>query len=272
MRVLDHDGAELPALVEHDGRSVTWLARDVPSLGWRAYRLVLPATTDAAGNRCAAREIANEHYRLAVDPARGGGVVVADPRRPTADRRRPGGQRAGRLRGIPVAPDAGRGPVAPAAQGAGGLLVGIAGARCRPTTARSVSGWSCTAGSATLLRYTQTLTLWRGVAGWTAAPPSTSSPARTACCGCAGRARCRAPCRSARWATPSSGAVSRCCTTGAASVDTARAPVDAGQPGLRLVRVVVGGAGARRRRACGRCRWPRWCRRPRRCPARWRAT
>ena len=34
-----HDGNEVPTLVEHDGHSVSWLARDVPSLGWRAYRL-----------------------------------------------------------------------------------------------------------------------------------------------------------------------------------------------------------------------------------------
>ena len=40
VRVLDSEGAELAAHVEHDGRSVSWLARDVPSLGWRAYRLV----------------------------------------------------------------------------------------------------------------------------------------------------------------------------------------------------------------------------------------
>ena len=37
--VVDDDGNEVPTLVEHDGHSVTWLARDVPSLGWRAYRL-----------------------------------------------------------------------------------------------------------------------------------------------------------------------------------------------------------------------------------------
>ena len=29
----------------------------------------------AAGSRWTGNEIANEHYRLAVDPARGGGVV-----------------------------------------------------------------------------------------------------------------------------------------------------------------------------------------------------
>ena len=49
VRVLDADGAELPALVEHDGRSVSWLARDVPSLGWRAYRLVAGDCGDRLG-------------------------------------------------------------------------------------------------------------------------------------------------------------------------------------------------------------------------------
>src|ERR1700737_1134751 len=72
LRVLDHDGTELPALVEHDGRSVSWVARDVPSLGWRAYRLVA-GDTPTAWKPVRGKQIANEHYRLVVDPARGGG-------------------------------------------------------------------------------------------------------------------------------------------------------------------------------------------------------
>ena len=36
--VCDADGVEVPVLVEHDGHTVSWLAHDVPSLGWRAYR------------------------------------------------------------------------------------------------------------------------------------------------------------------------------------------------------------------------------------------
>ena len=72
--------------------------------------------------------------------ARRGGRVAGSRRSP-ADRRRPGGQRARRLRGVPVAPDAGRGPVAPAAQGAGGVLVGIAGAGAGlPRPAGSAAG------------------------------------------------------------------------------------------------------------------------------------
>jgi alpha-mannosidase len=77
VRVLDSDGAELPAHVEHDGYSISWLAGAVPSVGWRSYRLVEgeeapgwePLSTNAAF-----AEIGNDHYRVRVDPARGGGV------------------------------------------------------------------------------------------------------------------------------------------------------------------------------------------------------
>ena len=74
VRVLDPDGAEVPALVEHGGRSVSWLAREVPSLGWRGYRLRAGDAT-TGWEPLAGNEIANEHYRLRVDPARGGGVA-----------------------------------------------------------------------------------------------------------------------------------------------------------------------------------------------------
>ena len=88
VRVLDADGAEVPAHVEDDGRSVTWLAGDVPSLGWRAYRLAPGG--DAAGWKPARGfSISNEHCRLAVDAARGGGVssLVQDGRELIAEGR-----------------------------------------------------------------------------------------------------------------------------------------------------------------------------------------
>ncbi|OBK45683.1 NEW3 domain-containing protein [Mycobacterium sp. 1081908.1] len=74
VRVFDPDGTELPAHVADDGRSVTWLARDVPSLGWRAYRLV-PGGEATGWEPMPGLAIANEHYRLEADPARGGGIV-----------------------------------------------------------------------------------------------------------------------------------------------------------------------------------------------------
>jgi alpha-mannosidase len=70
--VLDSDGNEVPVLVEHDGASVSWLVRDVPSLGWRSYRF---ASGSAQGWKpLAGDSIANNRYRLRVDAARGGGV------------------------------------------------------------------------------------------------------------------------------------------------------------------------------------------------------
>jgi alpha-mannosidase len=72
-RIFDADGHEMPAVVERDGRSVTFLASDVPSLGWRAYRVV-PDEALSGWKPMSGNTIANEHYRLTVDPARGGGV------------------------------------------------------------------------------------------------------------------------------------------------------------------------------------------------------
>ncbi|MEB3021426.1 glycoside hydrolase family 38 N-terminal domain-containing protein [[Mycobacterium] crassicus] len=73
-RVVAPDGTELPAHVEHGGRSVSWLARDVPSLGWRAYR-VLPADSATGWEPIPGTTIGNEHHRLRADPQRGGGIT-----------------------------------------------------------------------------------------------------------------------------------------------------------------------------------------------------
>lgn len=70
--VLDVDGNEVAVLVEHDGATVSWLARDVPSLGWRSYRFA--SGTARGWEPVAGDRIANARYRLRVDPARGGGV------------------------------------------------------------------------------------------------------------------------------------------------------------------------------------------------------
>src|SRR5262249_32681193 len=72
-RVFDSDGTELPAHVEHGGRSVSWLARDAPSVGWQSYRL--GADNEPLGwEPLDGNMIANDRYRLQADPSRGGGV------------------------------------------------------------------------------------------------------------------------------------------------------------------------------------------------------
>ena len=84
VRVVDAGGVDHPALVEHGGRSVTFLAPDVGSLGWRTFRLEPHGDTSTDSSTSGwqpmqvdgvpPNTIANDHYRLEVDPERGGGV------------------------------------------------------------------------------------------------------------------------------------------------------------------------------------------------------
>ncbi|MBB2770857.1 UNVERIFIED_ORG: alpha-mannosidase [Mycolicibacterium obuense] len=71
--LFDGDGVEVPVVVDDDGHTVSWPARDVPSLGWRAYR----RCPGAAGSWQPVDGVAisNERYALSVDPTRGGAVV-----------------------------------------------------------------------------------------------------------------------------------------------------------------------------------------------------
>ncbi|MBV8929705.1 MAG: alpha-mannosidase, partial [Mycobacteriaceae bacterium] len=162
VRVLDADGSDVPALVEHDGRSVSWLARDVPSLGWRAYHLTGggPNTTWKPLNT---NRIANEHYRLTVDPARGGGVssLIAGDRELIADGRV--GNELALYQEYPAHPNAGEGPwhLLPR-----GPVEGSSAASATVRALRSPLGERLVISGriGNLLRYTQTLTLWHGVA------------------------------------------------------------------------------------------------------------
>lgn len=161
VRVLDSDGAELPALVEHDGHSVSWLARDVGSLGWRAYRLV-PADDATGWEPFAGHQIENEHYRLTADPDRGGGVasLIRAGRELIA---------AGRLGNelavydeYPAHPTQGEGPwhLLPK-----GPVVGSSESPAQVRAYRGPLGQRLVVQGriGELLRYTQTLTLWNGV-------------------------------------------------------------------------------------------------------------
>jgi len=160
--VVDTDGHVVPVLSEHGGHSVTWLARGVPSLGWCSYRLV-PGRHVDEWEPLAGTQIVNDHYRLRVDQARGGGVssLVAAGRELIADGAV--GNELAVYDEYPAHPTAGegpwhllpRGPVTTSAQ--------------QPAT--SVRGYRSELGERLvvtgeipgLLRYTQTLTLWRGV-------------------------------------------------------------------------------------------------------------
>ncbi|WP_062428264.1 glycoside hydrolase family 38 C-terminal domain-containing protein [Herbidospora daliensis] len=69
--------AGVPCLVEHadDTRAeIVFLAEDVPSVGYRSYRLAASGAVEEWAPE-AAYTIENEFHRLTVDPARGGGVV-----------------------------------------------------------------------------------------------------------------------------------------------------------------------------------------------------
>jgi alpha-mannosidase len=68
-------GAEVPAVVE-DG-TLAFLARDVPSLGWRTYQVVpgSPAPWQATPTGDGPITIDNDRWRVTADPARGGGLT-----------------------------------------------------------------------------------------------------------------------------------------------------------------------------------------------------
>jgi alpha-mannosidase len=163
VRVLDPDGAELPAQVADDGRSVTWLARDVPSLGWRAYRLV-PGRGTAGWEPMPGLAIGNEHYRLEADPARGGGIVSlvsSDGRQLIADGRV--GNELALYEEYPSHPRQGEGPwhLLPK-----GPVVGSSESPARVRAYRGPLGQRLVVSGRIggQLRYTQTLTLWNGLA------------------------------------------------------------------------------------------------------------
>ncbi len=162
VRVLDVDGAVVAAHVENDGRSVSWLVDDVGSLGWRAYRLV-PGDEAAGWQPAHGDSIANEHYRLTVDAARGGGVrsLIHDGRELIADGRV--GNELAVYEEYPAHPTQGEGPWQLLPKGP---VVCSAQSKARVQAYDGPLGQRLVVRGAIgeLLRYTQTLTLWRGLA------------------------------------------------------------------------------------------------------------
>lgn len=164
VQAFDSSGAELPVHIEHGGRVVRWLARDLPSLGWQSYRLTPSADADdwkpLDGN-----EISNDHYRLRVDPERGGGVIslieTASERELIADGKV--GNELAVYDEYPAHPEAGEGPwhLLPK-----GPVVCSSAGRAEVQAYRGPLGERLvvTGRIGVLLRYKQTLTLWRDVA------------------------------------------------------------------------------------------------------------
>lgn len=163
-QVLDADGAALPTHVSHGGRCVSWLARDVPSLGWQSYRV--EAGDDADGwEPLAGTSIGNEHYRLTADPARGGGACslleTATGRELIADGRV--GNELAVYEEYSAHPEAGEGPWHLLPKGpvvASSAGVADVQAYRGPLGERLVVHGRIS----DVLRYKQTLTLWHGVA------------------------------------------------------------------------------------------------------------
>ena len=163
--VLETSGERVPCLVEHGGRSITWLARDVASLGWRSFRFV-SGSSASSWEGLEGSEISNEHYRLVVDPGRGGGVSslieVGSGRELIAAGRV--GNELGVYHEYPAHPSSGEGPwhLLPS----GPVVYSSASA------ADSVDAYRGPLGQRLVvqgriddeLRYTQILTLWDGVA------------------------------------------------------------------------------------------------------------
>ncbi|WP_396906167.1 NEW3 domain-containing protein [Mycolicibacterium phlei] len=161
VRVMDWTGTEIPADVSHDGRVVSWVARDMPSLGWRSYRLE-PADTASTWEPVPGVSISNEFYQLRVDPGRGGAVdsLIASGRELLADGRV--GNELAVYDEYPAHPEAGEGPWHLLPRGPVVLS---------SSSAASVQAFTGPLGSrlvvrgrvSDVLRYTQTLTLYHGV-------------------------------------------------------------------------------------------------------------
>ena len=139
-----HEGNELPVLVERrrPRRSAGWPATcrrwDGGPTGWLRLR------PPRAGSRSTVTQIANEHYRLRVDPARGGGVESLIERvGPRTDRRRAGRQRTRGLRRVSGASARRARDLASAAQRTRGRIFGGRRHGAGLPLRRSANGWWC---------------------------------------------------------------------------------------------------------------------------------
>ncbi|CAL9544649.1 hypothetical protein SUDANB95_04270 [Actinosynnema sp. ALI-1.44] len=165
LRLLDSSGAPVPFVAEAVGEStvLAFVASDVPGMGWRTWRLV--ESDDAlplweAGDGVA---IANAHFAVEADPARGGGLrsirEVASGRELVR-----AGEVGNELRlydEYPQHPEFGEGPwhLLPT-----GTVVSSASSPARVRVAHSPVGSRLeVSGRVGDVRYEQRITLWHGV-------------------------------------------------------------------------------------------------------------
>lgn len=164
VRAIDPDGAEIPAVVEHGGHTVSWVARDVPSLGWRAYRLVA-VTGDAGWATISGDAIGNEYFRVRVDPTRGGGissVVDSSSGRELIANGRVGNELAVYAE-YPAHPQAGEGPWHLLPTGVVDVSSATAADSVRVLGSPAAQRIEVRGRVGECVRYTQTVTLWRGL-------------------------------------------------------------------------------------------------------------
>ena len=165
VQVFDAAGIALPTLVDDGGHTVSWRADDVASMGWRTYRMLEGGAGTAMGWQPAdGVSIGNDRLRVQVDPSRGGAVDslvdLASGRELIAAGAV--GNELAVYDEYPAHPEAGEGPwhLLPS-----GPVQCSSAAPARVRAYRSALGERLVVEGAIgdLLRYTQTLTLWRGV-------------------------------------------------------------------------------------------------------------
>lgn len=165
-RVTDDAGAVVPAVGTDAGHTVTFRACDVPSLGWRSYRLTSGASRIGGWEPLPDNdlpEISNEYYRLRVDPGRGGAVSSLS----SGERELIAAGRVGNELAVydeyPAHPTGGEGPwhLLPT----GPVVTSAQTPASSVRRYRSVLGERAVVTGAIpgLLTYTQTITLWHGV-------------------------------------------------------------------------------------------------------------
>ncbi|HEX6359677.1 NEW3 domain-containing protein [Actinophytocola sp.] len=159
--VTDDTGAELPALVDHG--TVTFLAEDVPPLGWRVFRLTESAGADQGWVAVDGGIATSDQFQVAVDPDSGGGVRSLVELSTGRELITPGavGNELAVYEEYHQHPTFGEGPwhLLPK-----GPVSTSATAPADVTVERSPVGERIIAkGQVGSVRYTQTITLWHGV-------------------------------------------------------------------------------------------------------------